>query len=184
MLTDAGVHDLGGLLLLDRDVKVTGTLTVNNQLIASSGTIPSFMVTGTTLTDSAPLSRIGEYNTGTVTSFTNFAATGQFGNITSVVLTAGDYDVSGCMATRVNGATFNGQLYLAISINSGNTTTDHVLGHNEVRGFVPTATTNNSLCVPRYRISTAGTTVYLKGAAEYSAGNPQYVGTMTVRRVR
>ena len=110
--------------------------------------------------------------------------TEQFKNITSISLTAGDWDVTGIAVCAINGSTI-AVFVGAISVHTGNTTTDHVVGDNQVSAVPPTLDYVSVSVIPAYRLSlTATTTVYLKGLCGYSAGTPKISGRISARRMR
>lgn len=162
-------------VLSEGDATINGKKTFAIQLIGA----------GTTTNDSAAAGYIGEQVIASVTAYANTAATTQFGNITSISLTAGDWDVTGQVLAYTNGATVT-RHQMAVSVNSGNTTTDHVDGSNQMEA--PPVVGNGAsspMTVSNYRISIASTTtVYLKAASTFSAGNPQVIGTIRARRRR
>lgn len=140
-------------------------------------------IKGTTTNDNAAAGNVGEAVRG-YASGVSVATNNTWQNCTSISLTAGDWDVSGLMVFGNNGATAT-EVFSAISINSGTTTTDHVQGDNVANGINPTAAYNSSLAIPDYRLSLSSTTtVYLKGRATFSAGNPEMYGRISARRVR
>jgi len=142
-------------------------------------------INGTVTNDSAAAGKVGEAVRAVVTSFTNFAATATWGNVTSISLTAGDWDVTGLLYYQLNGATSAGAYEVAISLFSGNTTTDHSAGDNVMDGPFPTVALNQSISVPVWRVSVASTTtVFLKALGVYTVGNPRYVGRISARRIR
>lgn len=140
---------------------------------------------GVTDGSSALAGRIGESVIARVSTATNFTTSGQYNNITSISLTAGDWDVSGCSYIVRNGATYTDGVGLAISLFSGNTTTDHVSGDNEVSLSMPNNTGASSPTIPTYRMSlTSTSTVYLKVYGAYTGGPLQYYGRISARRMR
>jgi len=143
---------------------------------------------GTTTNDSASAGYLGEAVRSSIASGSavNAGTSAQFSDVTSISLTAGDWDVSGIVGFTANGATVTAaNAFAAISTNSGNTTTDHVTGDNQIAGMEPTATYDRTLEIPTYRMSLSGTTtVYLKGRVSYSAGTPKFYGRISARRVR
>ncbi len=169
---------------LSGDYSVVGT--IGNQSISGIKTFSTQLIgAGTTTNDSASAGFIGEYIESVVSTFGNCTTSTQFGNITSISLTGGDWDITGQVKFTLNGATANADFIGAVSINSGNTTTDHVSGSNTQDSLPPTATNNNGVTISSYRLSLSGaTTVYLKGRAGYSAGTPQMLGTIRARRLR
>lgn len=125
---------------------------------------------------------IGEVIQSVVSTAANTAATGTFGNVTSIALTAGDWDITGQVEMQLNGATMTTVFVAAISINSGNTTTDHIEGDNVTRNLPPSALGSVCTSVATRLLLAASTTVYLKALASFSAGQPQALGTIRARR--
>lgn len=155
---------------------ISGTKTFDGQLIGK----------GTATNDNAAASYIGEQVRAILLEASRISAatTNQFGDITSISLTAGDWDVTGIAAFALNGATAT-EAVGAVSVNTANTTTDHVPADNQVGCVAPTATLVSSATISAYRLSlSATTTVYLKGRMTYSAGTPQIYGRISARRVR
>lgn len=140
---------------------------------------------GTNTNDDAAAGYYGEAIRSFQT-FTSGGATTVWANLTSLALTKGDWDLDALVAHDGNGFTATGNAMLAISIFSGNTTTDHVIGDN-VSGIV----TSNIALIYRpgningYRLKLAAdTTVYLKVMSTFSAGSPLYAGRISARRMR
>lgn len=178
-------------------------LTVSTITAASSATITNLSVTNingaaysavtagqlpaTATNDNAAAGKLGEY-VEAIVSAVNSGASGVWGNAASISLTAGDWDVAENNYSQANGATLTGPWQDAISINSGATTTDHVLGSNWVlndfsAGLATTA--QQAIPIVAYRISlSATTTVYWKFVATYSAGQPKAYGRLSARRAR
>ncbi len=153
---------------------LTGTITFSGQLIGK----------GTATNDSAAAGYIGEYTSGTQAVATNFPTTTEFGDGTSISLTAGDWDVSAVLDGILNGATAT-SVTLGISTTTGNSTAGLTFGNNMISSEAPTATNNVGLSIPGHRVSlSATTTVYLKVSSTYGAGNPQYKCRLSARRVR
>lgn len=112
----------------------------------------------------------------------NVPSSGNWGNVASVSLTPGDWDVSGAINIVANGATVTGTSG-AISINSGATTTDHAAGDNQVDGLLATAALSGAITIPTYRVRvTTATTVYLKVKATYAVATPTITGRISARR--
>lgn len=146
----------------------------------AAGQIP-----GTATSDSAATGNVGQFTQSRTTALTNApAATGNFGNMNSISLEAGDWDVTGVADLSRNGATVTRSIG-AISVNSGNTTTDHQAGDNQLDGTVPTAALDGVIAIPAYRVSLAATTtIYFKLYMDYSVATPQYRSRVSARRVR
>lgn len=131
---------------------------------------------------------IGEELISTISTYTNCAATGTYKNITSIALTPGDWDISAFGTFSVNSATLTAASNVIFVIS---TTTASAAGATEGLNIMygPQnglgATSKESLQVNPYRISvSANTTYYLNIQATFTAGTPQYVGTIRARRIR
>jgi hypothetical protein len=141
-------------------------------------------IVGTTTNDNATNGNVGEYvqSAGTSTKG-SMSTTNTFSNITSISLTAGDWDIYGTTLFDNNGATIT-NLAAAISTYSGDTRTDHVDALN-VLYISPGGLTNMGATTIYYRLSLASTTtVYLKAEANYSVSTPKQAGWLRARRVR
>lgn len=132
----------------------------------------------------------GEYIESVVSSATNVpGTTGAWGDVTSIALTAGDWDLTGMLFVTRNGATvvgINGEI--GISSTSGNSASGLVLGSNRMA-----VDSNNSgstfvsysLTIASYRVNISSpTTYYLKQNIAFSAGTPQSQGRISARRIR
>lgn len=157
----------------------------SRQIVASSGTINSFMVVGTTTNDAAPVGRLGEV----ISSFqgsTNFVgSTGQYDDVTSIALTAGDWMISGVVTVVINAATitaFQG----GIGTVTGNDGTGLATGDTAFDSLPPTVASNTtSIVIPPYEVRlAAGATRYLKVNVVFSAGTPKKAGRITAVRIR
>jgi hypothetical protein len=155
---------------------VSGIKTFDTQLIGK----------GTLTNDSAATSYIGEYLESIVSTFTSVPANAVIGDVTSLTLTGGDWDITGLVTTTAFGATVTGW-WMGLSITSGNSETGLVDGYNIATPLSPNAASNMTSCIPKYRLSrVAGSTVvYLKIRMVYSGGPvPKAAGSITARRVR
>lgn len=162
-ITTAGAVILAGSLSGVTTLGCT-TLTASTQLIGH----------GTSTNDSASAGYIGEY-VESVTGATTVAATTVVSDITSISLTAGDWDVSYIAYLNV-GTSVVAQVSTAVTSTSGNNFTGWVTGDNSV---THTALSGNvSLAVAGRRFSLSGsTTLYAKSYVDYTGT----AGTMTVR---
>ena len=152
--------------------------------VVNVSTITPGMIRGTTVGNNATAGSYGEYVSSVAASVPP-GASGVYINIASVSLTAGDWDVSG-HGVFTSATTGTGSNNLALSLFSGNTTTDQVVGDNQA--YLPTNSTGFSLggSIPAWRVSVNSTTiVYLKGALIYSVVGPAvWYGRISARRVR
>lgn len=150
---------LGGLATAARADMIAGTNSPSNTLYVSSTTS----------------------GTNGKKSLTN----AQYVNMAQILLTVGgDYDIAGVCGATLNGATITDDL-CALSQNSGNTTTDQVLGDNQVYTFTQTTNIDAAGAIPAWRQSlTAGTTVYLKIRSDFTGGPPLGYGRVSARKVK
>lgn len=149
-----------------------------------SGTYPNPNVTkvlGSNGTASATAGDVGEYVESVVAAGSAVGAAfgdGEYGNITSISLTAGDWLVAG--AIGVLAGTFT-EIHGAVSVNSGNTSTDHIVGSNEFRTALTVA---QQIVIPQYRLLITGTTtVYLKAKCIGTEASIFY-GRISATRIR
>lgn len=165
------------------EVSDTAVISANGTVAAQFTATAGQALLGTTTNDSAAAGNIGQnvraYNAGT-----NATGTGQWFDITSISLTAGDWDVTGQINFNLAGSVST-QMNGGISITTGNSSTGLTLGDNFIQTSVPTAVFDTSVCIANYRQSfSATTTVYLKGNIAFSAGTPNAYGRISARRIR
>lgn len=146
--------------------------------------IPSSAVGGTTTNNNAPANGIGEYVVASViqgSAVTLTTATPK--TVTSISLTAGDWDVTAIGA--ITGASTGTEFDVAISANN-NSMTGTVLGDS--RAQTPTvslAGADATLMIPSFRVSLASTTTYYLIVQEtFTLGSPKAYGRISARRVR
>lgn len=148
-----------------------------------SGSTVRVQNNGTQWVQVSPVSYIalGDIYVSSVTASDSVATSGQFGNAGQVSITPGDWSVSATCDIAANGATVT-QTAMAISVNSGNTTTDHVRGQNQIQLALPgTVSTGGS--IGSYRVAVAAaTTVYVKAQATYSAATPTRACSIVAER--
>jgi hypothetical protein len=158
-------------LILDGTAGVTGPATK--------------VIVGTTTNDSATAGYVGEYVESVVGPVNYPASGGAFGNMTSISLTAGDWDVSFFAYMSSGGATVTTQ-NIMISKYSGSDVTDRVYGSNWTQVPNPTTATGDGFgTIPSYRVSLSSTTtVYGKIGASYSVATPYTYCRLSARRMR
>lgn len=157
-----------------------GTLTGN--LIFSPTTSG---IKGTTTNDNATALNVGEYSEATIGS-TAAPATGTYGDLQSISLTAGDWDVLVGAIWGINTATWT-EARIGVSVTAGNSSTGLVNGQSLMQNsWASSATTpTNVSYMAHRRVSIAATTtVYLKFYAAYTAGSPTAEGAIWARRRR
>lgn len=128
---------------------------------------------------------VGEILRSSVTTTSGSGVTpGQFGNITSLTLTAGHWLVFGTFDNiRAGGQT---EIYGAISIHSGDTTTDHVSGYTQHWGTCEQLGNGNTQVMigPIDQSVTGNTDIYMKAKLDAGAwGTGNFPGTLMAIRV-
>lgn len=147
-------------------------------LTTSSGLIIPGSVDGSSI----PAGNVGEAFRAYQNSV-NAAATGVWGNIASINLTPGDWDISGGALLSSAGATVAAGSIVALSAYSGNTTTDHLSGDNQLGIGIPTVSNSPGVHIASWRQTiNANQTYYVKGFANYTGGPPQFYGRISARR--
>ncbi len=143
------------------------------------------IIPGTTTNDDAPAGAYGEEVESGIGN-TALATSGIWQNLTSIgPLGSGDWRLSGLLGFGLNTAGTLTSCAGAISAFSGNTITDQVSGKNEGATLPPTAITDTSVAIPRWRVKlTTPTTFYLKAQAVFGSGNPNAYGTIVAERPR
>lgn len=140
-------------------------------------------ILGTATNDSAAAGYIGEYISALVASGAAVALTNNTAaNVSSLSLTAGDWDVEGSINFAGTTATVTGG-------SGGITTTTATVPTDGTEAFDGTVTTllsdTSSIALARKRFSlSATTTVYLVSKKSFSAGTVGAFGAITARRVR
>jgi hypothetical protein len=144
--------------------------------------------TGTTTNNDASAGQVGEYVSSTVSSGSSIALSGSTAsNITSISLTAGDWDVSGTVLHTGSGTTSTLNWAMGgVSSNSATlgTSTPGTYSITPLNSGIWTQTESSGQCGPvRFSISTT-TTVYLIGRASFTGGTVSVYGQIRARRVR
>jgi hypothetical protein len=157
-------------------------------VMQASPTINTPSITGVTDASNASAGSVGEYisatlSSGSAVSLTTFTAK----TVTSISLTAGDWDVTGVM-NMFFGATTN-----VVAAYGGASTTNNTLGANNTFTGTLYATTGAVLGdvlqtrspIPMQRISiSATTTVYLIAFASFTVSTVNAHGEIRARRIR
>lgn len=134
---------------------------------------------GTTTNDNATAGNIGEFVQSIITNASGVSITsGVSVNVTSISLTAGDWDVTGnIFIVPTASTTYAG---------GGASTTSASLGEfSALQAATSTASVQISLPIPMLRVSIASTTtVYLVAQAAFASGTCKGSGRIQARRVR
>jgi hypothetical protein len=142
------------------------------------------VIVGTNTNDSAAAGQIGEYARSYQAYGTITPASGASVNVTSIALTAGDWDVSGIVGFYAPGGLTGTNL--RCSINTVSATLSNVLGDSEVETpLMPTNAGAVYLSIPNVRVSLAASgTAYLVAKGTFTGGTLGVYGRISARRVR
>jgi len=162
-------------------------MTLNNSGSLAFG-VSGQGITGTTTNDNATTGVVGEYIVSTVVNTSVSLTTNTATNVTSISLTAGDWDVQANVQYNVGATTNMTYWYSTVSTTSATLATSSAAASNMVS---PTAAgtvfgaTAFTLLSPMARISLSSTTtVYLVTQAGFTVSTLQAGGTIRARRVR
>ncbi|KGC13706.1 gp19 domain protein [Burkholderia gladioli] len=152
-------------------------LTVNGLITPSS----TSGIKGTIVGDNANAGSVGEFVNSNFSSV-SMTTSGTAQNLTSISLTAGDWDVTGA-ATYTSGSGATQTIWLA-GVNTTSATLPSLGSYFQSGGSI-TATGAASAIPPVTRINVSSTTtVYLVGESVFSGGSVTASGFLRARRVR
>jgi hypothetical protein len=182
----AGAHTLAGAFA--STFTFTGATSVtfptSGTLITDAQpTINQPNIVGTTTNDNAATGSVGEFVSAQVlfAARLNITSTGVARNVTTISLTAGDWDVQGGVYFLGNGSASTAY-HSWCSLTSA---TEPDLSLIAQVGISGGNVVNNALTTQPLRVSIAGTTtVYLSCLATFTAGTPQCCGFIRARRIR
>jgi hypothetical protein len=156
---------------------IAGTLAVTGATTLTGG------IVGTAVVGNATAGNVGEVISATFSN-TSAPTTTQWGDMTSINLTAGDWDVTFQLHLAANGATIN-TAQMGISSTTGNSSAGLVTGDNLISIVPATTTYDTSSSIVAFRININGTTTYYaKTNLNYSVAIPKLYGRISARRVR
>lgn len=182
LFTDySGGMTIGTNNIAAMNISTAQVISVIQPLTVSGG------ITGSDGTGNAATGIVGEYVSSSVSTPTSVpGATTAWGDMTSISLTAGDWDITGVAYWYNNGSTITaGSLSLGISTTSGNSSTGLVDGDNKVAVPQPSAGIDRAGDIPCWRLRiSATTTVYLKTQLTYIVATPQFQCRFSARRIR
>jgi len=168
----------------------TTALTINNnqQITFANAITPSTTngIVGTTLADNANAGSVGEYVSSTVSLATTGATTGTYTNVTSISLTAGDWDVSGLIQANGSGTTTFTALAGSINTTSATWNSTYYATQQYTTAILQSTllfALSNTIPTQRLSLSTT-TTVYLVGYLVFATSTAGFGGTIRARRVR
>lgn len=149
------------------------------------------VIAGVQTSLAAVAGQVGEVLTGTaVTNYTNFTTTATPQNMVSLSLTAGDWLVRGIVTFASNGATIGNNAQFGVSNVTASLTPSapyNIEGSTLIyvpAGIYTLLSVNNTvMCEFPLQLS-ATASIYWVGQANFSAGNPQFVASLSARRMR
>ena len=140
-------------------------------------------IKGTNTNDAAAAGYVGE----SIESYAavNAPASNTYGDITSITLTAGDWDISAIIVSILNTGVSITSVSGGIGTAAGTSGAGLLPGDTQGYSVPPTSQYLPSITIPPKRVSiNATTTYYLKMWMSYSSGTPQFQGRISARRVR
>jgi len=139
---------------------------------------------GTTTNDNADAGIVGEYVASTVGNTTVTLTTGVVADLTSISLTAGDWDVQGSVLFDVGATTNMTFWYSGVSTTSVTLSNTSNMASPTSAGTVFGATSFNLLSQTARISLSATTTVYLVTASGFTVSTLKAGGTIRARRIR
>lgn len=144
------------------------------------------MVWGTGTNDNAPAGFVGEYISSSVASGSAVnLTTATTANMTSIALTAGDWDVTGVIALKFGATTSYTNLSGGINTVSATMPAVEKTFDYETSAIVPTAGADMAWPLPTVRMSLAATTtVFATVNCTFTVSTLSTYGILRARRVR
>lgn len=172
---DAGAS--ASFVMTESTQTLNGQTTLNN---ASGNPIH-----GTNTNDSPAAGFVGEVLESKQTSDTSFPTSGQYGDLTSLSITAGDWLVTVVLNFNVGGATAITDVKFGLGTATGNSATGLVNGDTAIYLPEPGTANNMGAAIASIHLKLSGTTTYyLKFFAAYSTSAPTATGRITANRIR
>lgn len=142
-------------------------------------------IVGTATNNNAVAGNIGEEVNSLVSTYTNYTTTATYQNITSITLTAGDWDLSAFFTFSANGATLTTTTDALFVISTTTASAAGAIEGQNIAYVTQAAPARLSGTITPYRVSlSATTTFYLNTQSTFTLGNPQFVGGLRARRMR
>ena len=172
----------------------TGSVTISSSTLQGGTTMQGTLsfqpttlgIVGTTTNDAATTGLVGEQVETFVTANTNFPTSTQWGDLGSISIGPGDWNITALTDNLRNGATW-GDVNVGISSTTGNSSAGLFVGDTrwDQSGTFGTVIDEFDGVVPPRRFSIPSTTTfYIKYMANYSVATPTARGRLTARRIR
>lgn len=151
-----------------------------------TGAVTVSSVTGVTSGAAAAAGKVGEVISSVVASGAAVSlSTGTTANVTSIALTAGDWDVTGVLDLQFGATTSYTNLAGGISLTSATLGAQDSGFDFETPAAVPTNAKDMAWVLPTVQINVSGnTTVYLVAQATFTVSTLKAYGTIRARRIR
>ena len=146
-------------------------------------------IIGTTTNDNANTGSVGEYVSATLAAGSAVTlTTGTITNVTSISLTAGDWDISGTVGLVMTGTTSLNYFSLGTTTSAGggpNLDAGFQLGFPTGGGAIAVSGVGPVYPIPTARYSlSATTTIYLNANVSFSTSTCKAYGVIRARRIR
>lgn len=167
-------------------ISSTGQVSMDQSLaVTSTGRVAGGLL-GTTTGDNGCTGCIGEYLSSTTTPGSQVSLTsGAPSNVTSLSLTAGDWDVRGIVDYNPNGATVTSIYYAALNATASTLPTAPADGGMSLYNTTATAGATAYMPITPTRFSLSGTTtIYLIGQSSFTINTNAAYGFIGARRIR
>jgi hypothetical protein len=177
---------VGGTATLNSGVQIwNGATITSGVLTAGSASFTSATITGVTNASNAATGQVGEFISATISAASPVALTSQVAtNITSISLSAGDWDIWGNVCSSVAGTTVTIWMYGAISTTSSTIPAQPNNGGSGLSGAMAAGATS-IVNVGRMRLNVSTTTVvYLVADMNFTTSTAAAIGFIGARRVR
>ncbi len=141
-------------------------------------------IVGTTTNDNVFAGGVGQSTISVIAGDVNYGTSGQYADGPTLLLGAGDWDLTAVAYENSGGATLVTLVGLGISLTSGNSSAGLVTGDNFLYTNLTSTFIVNQI-IPAFRVSlNTPTQYYMKVTANYSGTTPTFRGRMSARRVR
>lgn len=154
--------------------------------LSGTGSVSSSAITGTATNDNAAAGKIGEVISASLASGSATSlVTGTAKTITSVSLTAGDWDCRGVAGITGNALTTVTSYKAGVSSTADTIPAETDFSYESFAGGTIFVTLNPQIIVPTVRKSIASTTtIYLVGQGVFATNSMSGFGSLVCRRAR
>lgn len=175
------LNNISGQFTAIQSSYVTSFNTRSSAVVPAQGDYPTNLIPGTNTNDSATAGNIGEYVSSIIASTSAFGVvSGAVTNLTSINLSAGDWDVNGLLGVLPTGTCTE----FAGIISSQNGAFGDLTFAMVLQSTTLTPAVRQAFSIPTRRLSLAGsTTIYAVTQVTYGTSATIY-GFLTARRPR